>query len=240
MLSPCLQALTVIEELQAALRSPCNLLFPRLSSPSSPSLSSQQRGSSPRIMAGASSGPAPTAPALSCAEGSRAGRRTPGGVSPEWSRGAESPPSAYAHAAGDGAQGAVGLLAYECTLPGHVDLFTHQHPQVPLDRAALHPFFPQPVWIPGVALTQMQDPALGPVEPHEVHTGPHLQLAQVPLDDIPSLRCVDRTAQLGVTGKLAEGALNPTVCVIAEDTKQYWSQYGALRDTSCHPSPSGH
>jgi len=39
----------------------------------------------------ASSGPTPTGPCLSCAEGSRAGRRTPGGLSPEQSRGAESP-----------------------------------------------------------------------------------------------------------------------------------------------------
>ena len=41
----------------------------------------------------ASSGPAPTGPGLSCSEGSRAGHRTPVGVSPEWSRGAESSPS---------------------------------------------------------------------------------------------------------------------------------------------------
>ena len=40
-----------------------------------------------------SSGPAPTAPCLSCAEGSRAGHSTPGGVSPERSRGAEFPSS---------------------------------------------------------------------------------------------------------------------------------------------------
>jgi len=33
----------------------------------------------------ASSGPAPTGPCLSCTEGSRAGLRTPGGISPEWS-----------------------------------------------------------------------------------------------------------------------------------------------------------
>ena len=49
---------------QAALRSPCSLLFSRLNRPSSPSLSSRQRGSSPRIIAGASSGPAPTGPCL--------------------------------------------------------------------------------------------------------------------------------------------------------------------------------
>jgi len=41
----------------------------------------------------ASSGPAPTGPFLSSAEGSRAGRRAPGWVSLEQSRGAESPPS---------------------------------------------------------------------------------------------------------------------------------------------------
>ena len=68
-----------LQALAAALRSPRSLLFPRLSSPSSPSLSSHQRSSSPRIIAGASSGPTPTAPGLSCAEGSRAGCRTPGG-----------------------------------------------------------------------------------------------------------------------------------------------------------------
>jgi len=41
---------------------------------------------------------------LSCAEGSRAGRRTPGGVSSEQGRGAEHPPSRCAHAAGDAGQ----------------------------------------------------------------------------------------------------------------------------------------
>ena len=73
-------------------RSPHRLLFSRLNSPNSLSLSSQQRCSSPRIIFVASSGPAPTAPCPSCTEGSRAGCRTPGGVWPEWSRGAESPP----------------------------------------------------------------------------------------------------------------------------------------------------
>jgi len=61
------------------MRSPRSLPYSRLNSPSSPGLSSQQRGSSPRIIAGASSGPAPTASGLSCAEGPRAGRRTPVG-----------------------------------------------------------------------------------------------------------------------------------------------------------------
>jgi len=87
----------------------------------------------------------------------------------------------------------------------------HQYPQVLLNRAALNPLIPQPVLIAGVAPTQMQDPALGPVEPHEGHTGPLLELSQVPLDGIPSLWCVNRTTQLGVICKLAEGALDPAV-----------------------------
>jgi len=90
---------------KAAMRSPRSLLLSRLPSPSSPNLSSQQRGSSPRIIAGASPGPAPTAPVLSRAEGSRAGCRTPGEVSAKLGRGAESPPSPHAHATGDAAQG---------------------------------------------------------------------------------------------------------------------------------------
>jgi len=48
-------------------------------------------------------------------------------------------------------------------------------------------------------LTQVQDLACDLVEPHEVHTGPFLALFQVPLDDIPSLRRVNCTTQLGVT-----------------------------------------
>ena len=40
-----------------------------------------------------SSGPAPTGPCLSCAGGSRAGCKTPAGVSQVQSRGVESPPS---------------------------------------------------------------------------------------------------------------------------------------------------
>jgi len=59
----------------------------------------------------------------------------------------------------------------------------------------------------GVALTQVQDPTLGLVEPHEVHRGPLLELVQVPLDGIMSFQCVDRTTQLGIICKLAKGAL---------------------------------
>jgi len=81
---------------------------------------------------------------------------------------------------------------------------------------------------------QMRDLALVLIEPHELHTGSFLKLVQVPLDGIPSLRHVDRTTQLGVICKLTEGALDSTVYVIDEDIKQYWSQNGPLKDTTCH------
>ena len=97
-----------------------------------------------------------------------------------------------------------------------------------------------PVLVPGVALTQVHDLALGPVEPHEVHMGPLLELVQVLLDGIPSLGHVDCTTPLVVTCRLAVGALNPAVYVTGEDTKRYWSPYGPLRNTTYDQSPSGY
>ena len=76
-------------------------------------------------------------------------------------------------------------------MSAHVQLFIHQHPQVLLSRAALSPFIHQPVLVAGVAPTDVQEPALGLVEPHEVHTGSLVELVQVPLDGIMSLRYVD-------------------------------------------------
>ncbi|KAK4831208.1 hypothetical protein QYF61_016045 [Mycteria americana] len=143
-------------------------------------------------------------------------------------------PQPAGHASFDAAQGTVGLLGCERTLPVHVQLFIHQYPHVLLGRAALNPIIPQPVLILGVAPTQVQDPALGLVQPHEVHTGPLLEslwMASRPSGVSP---------QLGVACKLAEGALDPTVYVTDEDIKQYWSQYRPLRDTTCHCTPSGH
>jgi len=68
--------------------------------------------------------------------------------------------------------------------------------------------------------------------------GPFLKLVQVPLDGIPPLRCVDRTTQLGVISKLAEGALDP----LSVSLMKMLNSAGArpLRGTTCHRSPSGH
>jgi len=75
-------------------------------------------------------------------------------------------PRPAGHASLDAAQDTVGLLGCERTLVAHVKLFIHHYPQVLLIRAALNPFIPQPVLIPAIAVTQMQDPALVLVEPH--------------------------------------------------------------------------
>ena len=78
----------------------------------------------------------------------------------------------------------------------------------------------------GIALTHVQDLALGLVELHEVCMGPCLKPVQVPLDGILALQRADRTTQLGVVGRLsADGALNPTVHVANRDVKRHCSQY---------------
>jgi len=46
--------------------------------------------------------------------------------------------------------------------------------------------------------------------------------------------------QLGVICKLAEGTLDVAVHVIDEYIEQHQSQYGPLRDSTRHWSPSGH
>jgi len=149
-------------------------------------------------------------------------------------------PQPAGHASFVAAQDIVGLPGYESALLAHLWLFIHQYPQVLFGRVALNRFIPHPVLILAVALTHVQDLLLGLDEIRDVRMGSLLELVQVPLDGIPSLRSVDLTTPPGVICKLAERALNPTVCVTDEDIKQYWSQYRPLRDTTCHHSPSGH
>ena len=115
-------------------------------------------------------------------------------------------PQLAGHASFDAVQDTAGLLGCECMLLAHVQLFIHQYPQVLLIRAAFNPCIPQPVLIVRVSPTQMRDLALGLVEPHKIHTGPLLEVVQVPLDGIPSFWCANCTTQFGVICRLAEGA----------------------------------
>ena len=52
----------------------------------------------------------------------------------------------------------------------------HQYSQVLFGRAVLYSFVPQFALIVGVAMTEMQDIALGFVGPHEVLLGPLIKL----------------------------------------------------------------
>ena len=58
----------------------------------------------------------------------------------------------------------------------------------------------------------------------------YVPLDGVPLDGIPSFYRINCTTQLSVICKLAEGALDPIVCVTNKDAKEFWSQgpWGAL------------
>ncbi|KAK4821027.1 hypothetical protein QYF61_012113 [Mycteria americana] len=199
---------------KAARRCPHSLLFRRLNNPSSPSLSSQERCSSPLIIF--------MALLWTCSNRSMSFLC--------WG-----PQSWTQYCSPED----VGFLGCKHTLPGHVELLINQHPQVLL-RAALNPFSAQPVFVLGIALTHVQDFALGLAELHEFLMGPPLKPVKVPLDGIPSLQCVDCTTQLGVIGKLAEGALNPTVHVTDKDGQQHQSQYRPLRNATRHWSPLGH
>jgi len=98
-------------------------------------------------------------------------------------------------------------------LPGQVETLINQHPKVLLLRAAFNPFPTQPVFVLGIALTQVQDLALGLVELQEVCSGPPLKPVKVSLDCVPSLEHGDHTRQLDVTGKFAEDALNDPVSI---------------------------
>ena len=99
---------------------------------------------------------------------------------------------------------------------------------------SLNSFSAQPVFVLGITPTHVQDLALDLVELHEVCTGPCLQLFQFLLDGIVSFQRVDCTTQLGVIGKLAEGALNPTVHVTDKDIRQYQFPSGMPLVTGLH------
>ncbi|KAK4832881.1 hypothetical protein QYF61_026431 [Mycteria americana] len=87
-------------------------------------------------------------------------------------------------------------------------------------EAAFQPLFPKPVALHGVGVTQVQDLALGLVEPHTIGLGPSIQPVQVPLQSLPTLEQINTPAQLGVICKLTESTLDPFVQTIDKDIKQ--------------------
>ena len=114
----------------------------------------------------------------------------------------------------------VGFLGCKCTL---LVVFA-SHPPITLKSFSsglhsTHPFSNQPVFVPGIVSTHMQDLVLGLVELHKVCTDPPLKPVKVPLDGITSLQDIDHTTWLGVVGKFAEGVSSST----DKDIEQHWS-----------------
>ena len=89
-------------------------------------------------------------------------------------------PCPAGHASFDAAQDMVGFLGCEGTFLAHVQFAIHLYPKIFFNRAVLNHFIPQLALVMGVALTQVQDPALGFVKPHEVHLGSLLKLSRSP------------------------------------------------------------
>ncbi|KAK4813638.1 hypothetical protein QYF61_014398 [Mycteria americana] len=148
-------------------------------------------------------------------------------------------PSPAGHTISDTSQDAIGFLGHLGTLLAHSQAAVNQHPQVLLCLAAFQPLFPKPVALHGVAVAQVQDPALGLVEPHTIGPSPSIQPVQIPLQSLPTLKQINTPTQLGVICKLTEGALDPLVQIIDKDVKQNWPQHRALGNTACDRPPTG-
>ncbi|KAK4807082.1 hypothetical protein QYF61_018423 [Mycteria americana] len=143
------------------------------------------------------------------------------------------------HAIFDTSQDAIGFLGRLGTLLAHIQAAVNQHPQVLLCLAAFQPLFPKPVALHGVAVAQVQDLALGLVEPHTIDLGPSIQPVQDTLQSLPPLKQINTPTQLGVICKLTEGALDPFIQIIDKDIKQNWPQHRALGNTACDRPPTG-
>ncbi|KAK4817687.1 hypothetical protein QYF61_025779 [Mycteria americana] len=148
-------------------------------------------------------------------------------------------PSPAGHTISDTSQDAIGFLGHLGTLLAHIQAAVNQYAQVLFCLAAFQPLFPKPVALHGVAVAQVQDVALGLVEPHTIGPSPSIQPVQVPLQRLPPLKQINTPTQLGVICKLTEGALDPFIQIIDKDIKQNWPQHRALGNTACDRPPTG-
>ncbi|KAK4832002.1 hypothetical protein QYF61_020440 [Mycteria americana] len=148
-------------------------------------------------------------------------------------------PSPAGHAISDTSQDAIGLLGHLGTLLAHIQEAVNQHPQVLFHRPAFQPLFPKPVALHGAVAAQVQDLALGLVEPHTIGPSPSIQPVQIPLQSLPTLKQINTPTQLGVICKLTESALDPFVQIIDKDIKHNWPQHRALGNTACDRPPTG-
>ncbi|NXT99734.1 F120B protein, partial [Buphagus erythrorhynchus] len=104
--------------------------------------------------------------------------------------------------------------------------FTSPVTQPQLSQPVFNPFSIQPVFVVRIALTQVQDLVLGPVEIDEVCTGPPLKPVQIPLDgSFPS--CMSTAPRSLVSP--ADLPRQHSIPLSVAKIKQCWSQYRSLR-----------
>ncbi|KAK4831331.1 LOW QUALITY PROTEIN: hypothetical protein QYF61_016820, partial [Mycteria americana] len=97
------------------------------------------------------------------------------------------------------------LLAFLATWAHCQLVFTRLSTNTPRSFSARQlPSHSSPSLVAGVVVTQVQDPALGLVEPHTIDLSPWIQPLQVPLQSLPALQQINTPAQLGVICKLTE------------------------------------
>lgn len=103
---------------KVTISSPWNLLFSRLNTPTLPACPASRAVPASDHFCG-SSGPSPTGPCVSCAEGSRAAKLQVGSHH-SGTEGQNHLPQLAGHGSFDAVQDTIGLLGCKCTLPAHV------------------------------------------------------------------------------------------------------------------------
>jgi len=91
----------------------------------------------------------------------------------------------------------------------------------------------------GVVVTEVQNPALGLVEPNAAGLVPSIQPVQIRLQSLPTLKQIDTTTQLAVICKFSEGAFDPLIQIVDKDIKQNCPQYSAPVNITCDQLPTG-
>ncbi|KAJ7419506.1 integral membrane protein dgcr2 idd [Pitangus sulphuratus] len=121
------------------------------------------------------------------------------------------------HTICDISQVAFGLLGHLGTGLAHVQFAANKHTKVLFCQAAFQPLFPKYVMLYRVIVTELQDPALGLLEPHNIGLSPLIQPVQIPLQNLPTFQQINTVTQLSIICEPTEGALDPLVQIINKD-----------------------
>jgi len=133
------------------------------------------------------------------------------GVSPEWDRGAESPPSPCCPRCWGCSPGYGWPSGLRVHIGGSCPAFCPPVPPSPAWQGCSQSLHPPACINTGNSLTHVQDPALGRVEPHEGSRGPTSPACPGPSGWHPVLLVCQLHRSACVSCRLAESALDPSV-----------------------------